>query len=95
MKLKDIPGVMLGKFEGKLAPTRKAYNQALTAQGEVEVVIDAGKVKEVILDYLVRTQKERMFKDVIRARKLGKNTTVSESIATALSDNLPSILVKK
>ena len=98
MKLNQIPEVMLGKERNAVVSEYySGYNAALTAQGEVEIEVDVDMVEKVILDYLVRTQKERMFKDVIRAREMGKNTRVSESIATALSDNLPSILkvVKK
>lgn len=95
MKLKDIPGVMLGKEEhSKFCSTRPewrdkinngecdcsapAYNQALTEQGEVEVVLVKDKVIEILETAHYETEEQYY-----------------NSVFKHLSDKLPSILKVK
>jgi len=91
MKLKDIPGVMLGKNKALIPEWIKenifikGYNQALALQGEVEVEVDVYKIFNIITELNSRANcKDRPC------------DTCDMVIAQALSDNLPSILkVKK
>ena len=101
MKLKDIPEVMLGKKEiqGKCETWEsdgygKYYNQALTAQGEMEVELDRDETAKVLASVKVQDWCEDGL-----SRHLGEllDKDSINIITQHLSDNLPSILkvVKK
>ena len=88
MKLKDIPGVMLEKKEmqGKCETWEsdgysKYYNQAITAQGEVEVELDREKARVISQAYCAERNKHKIV-----------DVDLMEDIITILSDNLSSIL---
>jgi len=108
MKLKDIPGVMLGKKDLIIGrPERFGYNDALTAQGEVEVELDVKATKELIFTYLYNEGLSNTYR-VTCSRCLdgcvyceGTGYILSDlgvaliKLAQLLSDNLPSILKVK
>ena len=86
MKLKDIPGVMLGKkvIEGMNLnkAQNKHYNQALTEQSEVEVEMDKKEATKIIAS------------SSLYNCGTGSHNALSELVKT-ISDNLPSILKVK
>ena len=68
------------------------YNQGQEDYGNKDIGLDVGKIEKVIFDYLLRTQKERMLQ--VTARRFGKNTKVSESLAQALKAKQGEIIVE-
>lgn len=110
MKLKDIPGVMLGEKKGKhekcweididycipcgetvdIHPEKiRGFNQALTEQGEVEVVVDVEEARKAIRNSRAGQALFLEVSDVVLE-------DAYKYLAQAISDNLPSILkVKK
>ena len=89
MKLKDIPGVMLGEKECKYRQHQedfcdcvefKGFNKGLKAQGEVEVVLDRESLFEVIVG------------NTIKDGWYPSSDNKCDALAKAISDNLPSIL---
>jgi len=63
----------------------------LYLQGKLVEAMSEEEIKNIILNYLVDTQKERMFKNIIRSKGFGKNTVVSKSLAKALTGKVGKI----
>ena len=100
MKIKDlielpeykIPTIGFCKEPPEIVKIAKAKNEVVDEIGNIEVELDVKKVKEVIFDYLIRTQKERIIQQ--NARKFGVNTKVSENLAQAIADKFKDIIKK-